>query len=346
MASKESQTNFALMRERILATQEEEGGKEFWRSLEELADTDEFREFVAREYPQQAEEWNDAVGRRTFLKLMGASLALAGLTNCVYQPPEMIVPYVRQPEQEVPGKPLFFATAMSLSGVATGLLAKSNEGRPTKLEGNPDHPASRGATDHFAQASLLALYDPDRSQTLTYRDEIRPWTEFLAKIREALDEQRGKQGAGLRFLTETVTSPTLAAQLKGVLTAFPQAKWHQYEPAGRALVNAGAQLAFGQPVNTIYRFDQAKRILSIDSDFLSCVAGSLPYAAGFIGGRRVSETKDMNRLYAVETTPTNTGAKADHRLRLRPSEVENFARAVAAGLGVQAAGGATADQAH
>jgi molybdopterin-containing oxidoreductase family iron-sulfur binding subunit len=335
MPSKESQTNFALMRERILAAQ----GKQYWRSLEELADTEEFREFVAREYPQQAEEWDDAVGRRTFLKLMGASLALAGLSNCTYQPPEMIVPYVRQPEEEVPGKPLFFATAMTLSGVATGLLAKSNEGRPTKLEGNPDHPGSRGATDHFAQASLLTLYDPDRSQTLTLRDEIRPWTEFLASVRTALDEQRGKQGAGLRFLTETVTSPTLAAQLKTILTAFPQAKWHQYEPAGRGNVNSGAMLAFGQPVNTIYRFDQARRIFAIDSDFLSCVAGSLPYAADFIRGRRADENRDMNRLYAVESTPTNTGAKADHRLRLRPSEIENFARAVAAALGVQMGGG-------
>jgi MoCo/4Fe-4S cofactor protein with predicted Tat translocation signal len=339
MPSQESQTNFALMRERILAAQ----GKEYWRSLEELADTDEFHEFLRREYPQQADEWNDAVGRRTFLKLMGASLALAGLSSCTYQPPEAIVPYVRQPEEEVPGKPLFFATAMTLGGVATGLLAKSNEGRPTKIEGNPDHPGSRGATDLFAQASLLTLYDPDRSQTLTYREEIRPWSEFLANVRTALDEQRGKQGAGLRFLTETVTSPTLASQLKAVLKAFPQAKWHQYEPAGRGNVNAGAQLAFGQMVNTVYRFDQAKRILAIDSDFLSCVAGSLPYAAGFIAGRRA--VQEMNRLYAIESTPTNTGAKADHRLRLRPSEIEGFAHAVAAGLGVNLGGAANQGQA-
>ena len=335
MPSQDSQTNFALMRERILATQ----GQQYWRSLEELADSDEFHEFIKREYPQQAEEWNDPVGRRTFLKLMGASLALAGLTNCSYQPPELIVPYVRQPEEFTHGKPLFFATAMTLSGVATGLLAKSNEGRPTKLEGNPDHPGSRGATDVFAQASLLTLYDPDRSQTLTYREEIRPWTEFLAGVRTALDEQRGKQGAGLRFLTETVTSPTLASQLRAILTAFPQAKWHQYEPAGRGATHAGAMLAFGQPVNTIYRFDQARRVLAIDSDFLSCVAGSLPYATGFIAGRRADENREMNRLYSVESTPTNTGAKADHRLRLRPSEIENFTRAVAAGLGVQLGGG-------
>jgi molybdopterin-containing oxidoreductase family iron-sulfur binding subunit len=324
------------MRDRILAAQ----GKQFWRSLDELAETDEFKEFIGREYPQQADEWNDPVGRRTFLKLMSASLALAGLSGCTYQPPELIVPYVRQPEGEVPGKPLFFATAMTLSGVATGLLAKSNEGRPTKIEGNPDHPGSRGATDLFAQASLLTLYDPDRSQTLTFREEIRPWTSFLADVRAALDDQRGKQGAGLRFLTETVTSPTLAAQLKAILTEFPQAKWHQYEPAGRNGALVGANLAFGQAVNVLYRFDQARRVLSIDSDFLSCGAGNLPYAADFIKGRRVEDHgTDTTRLYQIESTPTNTGAKADHRLALRPSEIEGFTRAVAAAVGVQMGAG-------
>src|SRR5215210_8986209 len=215
MSSTDRHINFALMRDRILADQngkpEEQDGKLYWRSLEELADTEEFREFVSREFPQAAEEWDDPVERRTFLKLMGASLALAGLSGCVYQPPEKIVPYVIQPEEIVPGKALFFATAMQLGGVATGLLAKSNEGRPTKLEGNPEHPSSRGTTDVFAQASLLGLYDPDRSQTPTYRELDRPWSAFLDDVKRALDAARGRQGAGLRFLTETITSPTLAA---------------------------------------------------------------------------------------------------------------------------------------
>src|SRR5215210_7592668 len=259
MPSKDQQTNFALMRDRILANQ---NGKQFWRSLDELADSAEFREFVEREYPQHAEEWHDALGRRNFIKLMGASLALAGLTSCVYQPPEKIVPYVDQPEELVPGKPLFFATAMPMGGIATPLLVKSNEGRPTKVEGNPDHPNNRGAdpnvkgtsaTDLFAQASILGLYDPDRSQTLTYREEIRAWPAFVADMRTALEEQRKTQGAGLRILTETVSSPTLAAQLRAILTEFPAAKWHQYEPAGRSLAQAGAVAAFGEPVNTIYR---------------------------------------------------------------------------------------------
>jgi MoCo/4Fe-4S cofactor protein with predicted Tat translocation signal len=337
MASQDRHINFALMRDRILA---DEDGRQHWRSLEELADTEEFRELVAREFPQAAEEWDDPVERRTFLKLMGASLALAGLGGCVYQPPEKIVPYVRQPEEIVPGKALFFATAFELGGVATGLLAKSNEGRPTKLEGNPDHPSSRGTTDVFAQASILDLYDPDRSQTPTFREMDRPWSGFLEDAKRALDSARGRQGAGLRFLTETVTSPTLAAQLKAIFTDLPQARLHQYEPAARNSAMAGAMLAFGQAVNTVYRFDQADRIFSIDSDFLSCGPGSLAYAADFSNKRRVThEHREMNRLYVVETTMTNTGAKADHRLALRPSEMEAFVRAVASALGVNVGAG-------
>jgi MoCo/4Fe-4S cofactor protein with predicted Tat translocation signal len=338
MPSQDRHINFALMRDRVLANQ----GKEYWRSLEEFADTEEFHEFVEREYPQHAEEWNDPVGRRNFLKIMGASLALAGLSGCVYQPPESIVPYVTQPEDYVPGKALFFATAFTLGGIATGILAKSNEGRPTKIEGNPDHPSSLGATDLFAQASLLTLYDPERSQVITYREQQRPWTEFLTEIRKALDEQKGKQGAGLRLLTETVTSPTLGNQLKAILAEYPSARWYQYEPAGRDNARMGAMLAFGQPVNTLYRFDLAERVLSLDADFLTCGPGVVRYVRDFIAKRRVEEGKTtMNRLYVVESTPSLTGAKADHRLSVRPSEIEGFARAVATALGANT-GGATA----
>ncbi|MGA9995106.1 MAG: TAT-variant-translocated molybdopterin oxidoreductase [Pyrinomonadaceae bacterium] len=336
MPSQDHHINFALMRDRILA---EQNGKEYWRSLEELADTEEFREFISREYPHQAEEWDDDFSRRTFIKLMGASLALAGLSGCVYQPPEKIVPYVRQPEESVPGKALFFATAMQIGGIATGLLAKSNEGRPTKLEGNPDHPDSQGATDVWAQASILTLYDPDRSQTLSYREEIRPWSTFLGEMRSALEQMKATSGAGLRILTETVSSPTMAAQLKSILTAFPSARWHQYEPASRNNAYNGALTAFGQAVNTIYRFENADRILSIDSDFLSCGPGNLRNAREFARKRRVEDNHgEMNRLYAVECTPTNTGAKADHRLSIRPSEVESFTRALAQMLGVNTGG--------
>ncbi|HYJ89091.1 MAG TPA: TAT-variant-translocated molybdopterin oxidoreductase [Pyrinomonadaceae bacterium] len=342
--------NFKLLSQYVLDQQDDAAGdkvvsaKKYWRSVEELADAPEFREFVEREYPQHAENWDDPVERRTFLKLMGASLALAGLSGCVFQPSEKIVPYVKQPEHGTPGKALFFATALSLGGVATPLLARSNEGRPTKLEGNPDHPNSRSAdpadrgssaTDNFSQASILSLYDPDRSQTPLFRDETRPWTTFVGEIRTALDEQRPKQGAGLRFLTETITSPTLAAQLKAILTEFPQAKWHQYEPVNNDSARAGAMMAFGQPVNTIYDFSKADRILSLDSDFLAAHPGTLKYARDFMARRRVSEEKkDMNRLYVVETTPSTTGASADHQWSIKPSELLKAAMAIAAAVGV------------
>jgi MoCo/4Fe-4S cofactor protein with predicted Tat translocation signal len=337
-----------LTREEVRQRLASKRGKEYWRSLEELAATPEFEEMLHREFPQQAGEWDetDAVGRRTFIKLMGASLALAGLSSaCVYQPPETIVPYVRQPEDLIPGKPLFFATAMPTPTGAVGLLARSNEGRPTHVEGNPDHPTSGtperaadqrfAATDLFAQASVLGLYDPDRSDTIRYRGDVRPPTAFLAEVRARLDEMKARQGTGLRFLTETVTSPTAAAQLRDILKAFPAAKWHSYEPAGANAATVGSMMAFGEPVQTIYRFDRADRVLSLDSDFLSAIGANIRYSRDFISRRRVvgGETT-MNRLYAVETTPTNTGAKADHRFTVRPSEMQPFAQALAAALGV------------
>ncbi len=310
-------------------------GPAYWRSLEELANTEAFQEFLHREFPSQAAEFTDPVGRRQFLRLMGASLALAGVSACTKQPPEKIVPYVRAPEEIVPGRPLFFATAVPLGGVAAGVLVESHTGRPTKIEGNPEHPASLGATDLFSQAAILGLYDPDRSQTVTQLGDIRSWGRFLEALRGAVEAKRGSKGAGLRILTETVTSPTLAMQLRGILEAFPAARWHQFEPAGRDFVRAGARLAFGTDVSTRYAFDKAKVVLSIDGDFLSTGPGALRYIRDFMDGRRVRGTEAAsNRLYVVESTPSNTGAKADHRLPLRPSEVGVFARALAAEVGV------------
>jgi molybdopterin-containing oxidoreductase family iron-sulfur binding subunit len=341
MSTEERQKNFALLRERLLQTR----GKEYWRNLEELADSGEFEELVKREYPHAAEEWDDSVNRRTFIKLMGASMALAGLSACAYQPTETIVPFVRQPEGYTPGKPAFYATAMSLGGGATGLLVRSNEGRPTKIEGNPDHPASLGASDAYSQASILGLYDPDRSQVLNFRGEIRTWSAFLGAVSQALDNQRPKQGAGLRFLTEPVTSPTLAAQIADILREFPQARWYQYEPVGRGQANTGAFQAFGQPVNVIYNFARADRILGLDADFLACGPASLRYARDFASRRRVDGEGGpdrMSRFYCVESNFTNTGASADHRWPLRPSEIEGFARAIATRLGVAMTGTAQA----
>ena len=315
-------------------------GRQFWRSLEELAETTEFRRVVEREFPQAAAEWFDPVARRGFLKLMGASLALAGATACTRQPDELLVPYVRTPENMVPGRPLFFATAMPLGSSAIGLLAESHEGRPTKIEGNPDHPASLGATDAFAQASVLQLYDPDRSSAITYLGEIRPWASFVTAMRNALAERQGLQGAGLRFLSGSIASPTLASQIAEVTAALPRVKWHQYEPVNDDQALAGATIAFGAPVRTQYRFDRAQIVVSLDADVLGSGAGSVRYARDFANGRRVRKAKaEMNRLYVAETMTTPTGALADHRVPVRASQIDSVARALSAAVSGSGGGG-------
>ena len=321
--------------EALRAKLESTRGREYWRSLEALAETAEFKEFVHREFPHNASEWLDPVGRRSFLKLMGASLALAGVSACTRQPSEELVPYVRQPEDLVPGKPLFYATAMPMSGAGSGLLVESHEGRPTKIEGNPDHPSSRGATDLFAQASILTLYDPDRAQIVTNLGAIRPFMSFVAAAQAALSAGQSNQGAGIRILSETLASPTLAAQLDDFLKRFPRAKWVQWEPVGRHNAREGARLAFGEYVDAQYAFDKAAVILSLDSDFMCIGASGLRCARAFASRRRAEgDRAQANRFYAVESTPTNTGTKADHRLPLKPSQVEAFTRAVAAQIGV------------
>jgi len=314
--------------------------RRYWKSLDELADAPAFLEFLHREFPEQASMLEDPRGRREFLTLMGASLALAGLTACTKQPTEKILPYVRQPEPLVPGRPLFFATAAGHDGYARGILVESHEGRPTKVEGNPDHPASLGGSDVFGQAHVLGLYDPDRSKTVLYVGEDRTWGDFRAALGAALDAQKAKRGAGLRFLTGRVTSPAFAAHMAGVLAAFPGAKWVSWEPAGRDNARAGAVLAFGEPVEPQYRFDRADVVLSLEADFVSSHPASLRLVREFAARRKASaERPEMNRLYVVEGSPTSTGASADHRLPLRSSEIEGLARAVAAGLGVAVEGG-------
>jgi MoCo/4Fe-4S cofactor protein with predicted Tat translocation signal len=310
----------------------------WWRTLEERAGDPTFQERLYNEFPSAIEAITDPVARRTFLKLMGASMALAGVTACTRQPVEKIVPYVRQPEELIPGKPLFFATAMALGGVATGLLVESHEGRPTKIEGNALHPSSLGAADVYAQAAILNLYDPDRSTTLTNLGEIRPWSAFLGTMRAALAAQQPLKGAGLRILTESVNSPTLAAQIRDVLSRYPSAKWHQWDPASRDNARAGAKLAFGQYVDAQYRFDSADVVVALDSDFLASGPGSVRYAREFAARRRPENAERMNRLYAIETMPTSTGSRADHRLPLTPTQIAAAARAIAVAIGAGGSG--------
>ncbi|MEO7191865.1 MAG: TAT-variant-translocated molybdopterin oxidoreductase [Vicinamibacterales bacterium] len=315
-------------------------GRTYWRSLEELADTAEFRDYVQREFPAQAGEFTDPAGRRQFLKLMGASLALAGVSACTRQPPEALVPYVRQPEELIPGRPLFFATAMPQGGVGMPLLAENHMGRPTKLEGNPEHPASLGATDVLSQASVLTLYDPDRSRTIASLGEIRTWSNFTAALQLAVGAQRTSGGAGLRILTEPISSPSLLDQIDTLKTNFPQAKWHQWD-AVYGTVQGGAPGSLA-----LYRFDRADVVVALDSDFLNSGGGSVRYSKDFSSRRRIgTPQQELNRLYAVEPVLSVTGANADHRLAMKAGEIHAFASGLAAAAGVPGTSGAASGEA-
>ena len=322
--------DLATVREKIDAAiahdKAEQTGPEYWRSLEELAGSPAFQEALHREFPKGASEWLDLVSRRGFLKVMGASLGLAGMTGCVRLPLEPIVPYVRQPENVIPGRPQYYATAVTLGGYANPVLVESHLGRPTKIEGNDLHAASMGGTDIFTQASLLGLYDPDRSQTVTSMGDVRSWQAFLSAIRGPLTAQKALQGSGIRILTTTTTSPTLADQLRNFLKLYPQAKWHVYEPCNRDNVLEGAKIAFGQPVETRYDFTKADVIVSLDADFFyGGFPGNVKYIRDFASRR--TPDGNMNRLYVIESTPSATGAKADHRIPVRAPDIEWIASA-------------------
>ena len=319
-------------------------GKQYWRTLEELSENPHFADLLHREFPRAASEWDESVDRRDFLKLMGASLALAGMAGCGKPAEQYIVPYVRQPEGLVLGKPQRYATVMPFGGDALGVLVESHEGRPTKIEGNPDHPASLGATNVFAQAAILDLYDPDRSKTSVYMGKLDTWERFQSAAVGLATSQKAVSGAGMRILTGTITSPTLAAQLETILKLYPQAKWHQWEPAVGDGPREGAKLAFGRVVNTVCRLDKANVVVSLDADFMTSGPGHVRYMKDFYRRRNLTGPNDeMNRLYVVEPTPTVTGAAADNHLPLRSNDVELFARALAAKVG---AGGSAAAPAN
>jgi MoCo/4Fe-4S cofactor protein with predicted Tat translocation signal len=332
-------------------------GPELWRSLDELAGTPEFQEMLHREFPRQASEWVEppagdgdspgGVSRRAFLQLSSASLALAGLTACTRQPLEKIVPYVEQPEQLVPGRPLFFATTLTQGGYGVGVLAESHEGRPTKLEGNAEHPASLGATDFYTQASILDLYDPARSQVVLHNDSTAMVSNFLVEVERLLAAKQATGGQGMRLLTGAVTSPTFAAQARDWSVRYPNARWHRWEAAGPLHGRRAALRAFGRAVDVRYDLAPADVIVSFDADLLAAGPGSVVYARQFADRRRVREAspdlaQKLNRLYVVETSPTPTGSIADHRLPLPPAELEALLLALARELGVAAPAAAAA----
>jgi MoCo/4Fe-4S cofactor protein with predicted Tat translocation signal len=314
-------------------------GRVYWRSLEELADTPGFAGWVGEEFPGLAQAFAHALDRRHVLRMIGASLSLAGLASCSPAAPdiEMAVP-VEEPGL-APGSLRHYATATTLGGIATGVLVTHADARPIKIEGNPDHPASLGATSAFDQAALLQLYDPDRMASVTRAGIIATPGEAFAALRARLAALSAAHGAGLRILSGAFSSPTLAGQRAALLEAHPDARWHVHEPASRSNVRRGAALAFGRVADAIPALDRADVILAIESDLLSAAPGHLAFARTFADRRRAA---GMNRLYAIEATPTLTGAAADHRFVAAPSDIFPLLRQLAALLGGDAGGDAPA----
>ncbi|MGN6789801.1 MAG: TAT-variant-translocated molybdopterin oxidoreductase, partial [Rhodanobacteraceae bacterium] len=307
-------------------------GPRFWRSLEELADSEGFRAWLRSEHPRLADA--ASLDRREFLKLLGASLALAGLAGCSHPPRTQIVPYVQKPIGQVDGLPRYFATTLTRNGYAQGVLVRDNQGRPTKVEGNPQHPASLGGTDIFAQAAILQLWDPDRSQSVMHGNSVATWDDFAAVLTERVAHFNGNGGEGLRVLAAPTTSPTLIAQLTAFEAKYPEARWHVDDPSGIA--------AHGERPR--YRFDRAKVVVSLDADFMCDPAAGVRYSRDFIAARDPEGTGTMARLYVVEPTPSVTGSMADHRLPIASREIEGFAAQLAARVG--SGGAADASHAH
>ncbi|UCI09670.1 TAT-variant-translocated molybdopterin oxidoreductase [Mesorhizobium sp. B1-1-8] len=320
-------------------------GGETWRSLDEIAGTAEFRRFVEAEFPAIAERLPAKPNRRTLLKLMGASLSMAGLAACSRA--ESIVPYVRQPEMLIPGRPVYYATTLSSDGFGIGAIVESHEGRPTKVEGNPDHPASRGATDAVMQAAALTLFDPDRSRTSLKDGEPASYGDFLKDMAALVSRWTAWQGKGGALLLDASTSPTLAAQIDALRARYPKLKIYRHGPLATPASAEASQALFGSALIPIHHLDRSEVIFSFDADFLGEGPGRLAYARDFAARRRVRNPSDrMSRLYAVESTPTITGAAADHRLAIRPSEIETVAVELNAALGGQAgASGSPVDHA-
>ncbi len=337
----DAQAELRAFQERMAALRGKQG-REYWRGLEDLAQTPAFNEVLQREFPRGAAEWFDPISRRNFLKLMGASLALAGVTACTRQADEYIMPYTNAPEGLLPGVSKYYTTAMPLAGLGMGLLAESVMGRPIKLEGNPEHPASRGGSDLYAQAATLTFYDPERSQSVYNGSNQSTWENFLTNTEAVFATLRESGGTGLALLTEATSSPTFAAQMERFLATYPNAIWYQYEPLARDNAYTASELAFGQQVLPNYDFTQADVVLSLDANFLNEGIGWVRYARDYATRRRIWEG-DLARLYVIEATMTATGAMADHRIAARPSEVESLTRLIAQelGLAVEAAGGFT-----
>jgi len=311
----------------------QENGKTYWRSLEHVAGTEEFKDIVTREFPAGASELDDPVTRRSFLSLMGASVALAGLgSGCVSRPVEKIIPYSKRPEDLLPGLPQFYATTMTVSGRSVGLVVEAHDGRPTKIEGNQLHPASRGASSSLEQASILSLYDPDRTVRVLHGGEESTWPAFDKVWNETFLSLRAKGGKGLVVVHEASRSPAFAAQLAKLKQALPQATIVEWDPVGAPQAQAATRLAFGQALDFTYNLEKADTLVTVDADLLGGSPMALRYARDWSTRRAPDAPGGMNRLWAVEPVFTATGGVADHRLRIRAAEAGPFLRALAAEL--------------
>lgn len=308
-------------------------GAGYWRTLSELAERPEFTEQARREFPHPEHLHQWPVSRRRVLQLLAASMTLAGTAACNRQPPEEIVPYVRMPEHRVPGRPAYYATSIPVDGFAQGVLAESHEGRPTKLEGNPEHPASRGACDAVSQAAVLSLYDPDRSTAVRRDDTIVPFRALQEALNERRQEWDASQGQGLCVLSRPVTSPSELAAMGELRRRWPRARWFMHDPLDRSAVYEGTAQCFGEPLEPVYRFAHAEVVLSLDADFLQGQPGAVRYAREFMARRQPTvNVGGFARLYAIESSPAATGAMADHRQALTYLQVEAAARQLAQAL--------------
>ncbi|MEI7864356.1 MAG: TAT-variant-translocated molybdopterin oxidoreductase [Chthoniobacterales bacterium] len=316
---------------RILPHPERPAQPALWRSLDEFSSTPEFSAALEREFPQGAAEWQGGeLSRRSFLQLMGASMALAGvgLTGC-RRPEAYLVPFTRGAEWTIPGKFLYYATTQPRRQGAMPLIATTSDGRPTKLEGNPLHPISNGATDAFAQASALDLYDPNRSRVITAAGTKSDAAALTAKLDETRVAAAGNGGAGLAFLAERTNSPTRDRLLAELRQKYPQLMWAEYETLGSQERDAAVAACFGADIELTPDFSLADKVLAVDSDFLNASFSGLDQVRGFMARRRISEPgQPMNRLYVAETRYTSTGGMADHRVRIKPSEAGPFLRAL------------------
>ena len=313
----------------------------YWRSLAQLDESPESRAFLEREFPEGASELPEGITRRDMMMLVGASLSLAGLAGC-RRPVEEIVPYVTAPEEIVPGVPRYYATTMPFRRSAYGLIVESHEGRPTKIEGNPSHPSTLGASSSRVQASVLGLYDPDRSQSLTQRGTRKSWSDFVTAWGPLSEAHAADGGAGLAVLSESFSSPTLARLAAELRERYPKMQWATYDAVSDESRLAGLRQATGRDVDLMLRFDQASVVLALDADPLLTDPEMIRHARGFAAGRRAGASSgQMNRLYAVEGVYSLTGAMADHRLRLESRLIAPFLAALAARLSSPAAGGAS-----